>query len=515
MSLTIDNTNGGHIGQDAIIALTTANNLDAGSLNVLINNRDGGSIGSSAQVLCSTLGTLNVQDNAAIGISNRNDGGGGGTTGTDAIVTVQADSISVGGELDGFVSANGGHIGNIGALLFNVTGDLHSGAGMFFETQATAFNGSGGSLTPGFIGSDALVGVNAGGNITSDGFIGGDILTTNGGHIVGNASLLLNATGDINGTQGIAGVISLFGGGQIDASAQVGLNAQNIITASTATGTPGTDTMALEASIYSNVNGKIGNDAIVAVAASQNISAPGTVFFAVANGNAGTIGGNAKIDVTATNISTGDFLPQIFNSGGASIGGHAEIDVSATSLVVTGALTTLINNSQSGAIGSDATIDFSVSGNTTVASNATFEIFGSDGAQSAAININGGNYSVAKGTFLGSIDGSGTITFNNASVHANVLQVGALGTNGVLNIGGGTLSADTTLKLYAGGNSGNSGAINFTADVTLWRQQRKDSGSQFGHHFQQYHGHDRRPKSGRCLHQQRELCPLRRRQRLD
>ena len=208
LSLTIDNTNGGHIGQDAIISLTAAN-LNAGSLNVLINNRDGGSIGSSAQVFCSTLGALgalNVQGNAAIGISNRNDGGGGGTTGTDAIVTVLADSISVGGELDGFVSANGGHIGNIGAVIFNVTGDLHSGAGMFFETQATAFNGSGGPLTPGFIGSDALVGVNAGGNITSDGFIDGDILTTNGGHIVGNASVLLNATGDINGTQGIAGV---------------------------------------------------------------------------------------------------------------------------------------------------------------------------------------------------------------------------------------------------------------------------------------------------------------------
>src|SRR6476659_1366423 len=38
LSLTIDNTNGGHIGQDANIFLTTAN-LDAGSLNVLINNR--------------------------------------------------------------------------------------------------------------------------------------------------------------------------------------------------------------------------------------------------------------------------------------------------------------------------------------------------------------------------------------------------------------------------------------------------------------------------------------------
>src|SRR5213080_2582488 len=125
------------------------------------------------QVLCSILGTLNVQGDAAIGISNRNDGGGGGTTGTDAIVTVQADSIAVGGELDAFVTANGGHIGNIGALVFNVTGDIHSGAGMFFETQAAAFNGSGGPLTPGFIGSDALVGVNAGGNITSDGFIDG------------------------------------------------------------------------------------------------------------------------------------------------------------------------------------------------------------------------------------------------------------------------------------------------------------------------------------------------------
>ena len=45
-----------------------------------------------------------------------------------------------------------------------------------------------------------------------------------------------------------------------------------------------------------------------------------------------------------------------------------------------------------------------------------------------------------------------------------MLQVGALGKNGVLNIGGGgTLSADTTLKLYAGSN----GTLNFTSSVTL------------------------------------------------
>jgi hypothetical protein len=45
-----------------------------------------------------------------------------------------------------------------------------------------------------------------------------------------------------------------------------------------------------------------------------------------------------------------------------------------------------------------------------------------------------------------------------------VIKVGALGTNGVLNIGGGTLSADTTLKLYANSSTG---TVNFIADVTL------------------------------------------------
>ena len=104
-----------------------------------------------------------------------------------------------------------------------------------------------------------------------------------------------------------------------------------------------------------------------------------------------------------------------------------------------------------------------VSGSATVTNDATFQILGSDGAASAAINFNGGSYD-AGGTFLAFIDGDGTITFNNASAHADVLKVGALGTNGVLNIGGGMLSADTTLELYA---SGSKGQLNFVSNVTL------------------------------------------------
>ena len=470
LSSTIDNTSGGQIGQDANIFLSTAN-LDAGSLNVLINNRDGGSIGSSAQVLCSTLGTLNVQGNAAIGISNRNDGGGGGTTGTDAIVTVQADSISVGGELDAFVTANGGHIGNIGAVVFNVTGDLHSGAGMFFETQAAAFNGSGGPLTPGFIGSDALVGVNAS-NITSDGFIGADIFTTNGGHIVGNASILLNATGDINGQQGIGELVSLYGGGQIDGSALVVLNAQNIITASTASGAPGVDTMALEASIYSNVAGTVGGDALVSVQAAQDITAAGKTLFWVANGNyqnlgPGTIRGDAEVDVSATNISTGDLLVQILNYGGSTIGNFAEVNVTATTLTVNGSLDSRIDNTN-GTIGGDATLDYSVSGTASVTGDALFQILGSDGAKTAAINITGGTYNVGVGVggiFEGFIDGNGITTLTNVTVAADIVKVGVFGSNGTLRIGGAsTLSANTLLHLYAPGSNG---MIDFVGNTTL------------------------------------------------
>jgi hypothetical protein len=109
-------------------------------------------------------------------------------------------------------------------------------------------------------------------------------------------------------------------------------------------------------------------------------------------------------------------------------------------------------------------INMNVSNSATVTNDATVAIYGSDGAVGGArININGGNYNVG-GTFLSYIDGNGTITFNNASAHADVLKAGVFGANGVLNVGGGTLSADTTLKLYAPGSNGQ---LNFISNVTL------------------------------------------------
>ena len=59
---------------------------------------------------------------------------------------------------------------------------------------------------------------------------------------------------------------------------------------------------------------------------------------------------------------------------------------------------------------------------------------------------------------------NGQINISNVDMRADIVKIGAFGTNGTLNIGGGILSADTTLKLYAPGSNG---TINFIADVTL------------------------------------------------
>jgi len=644
------NNDAGHIGGDANILVTTGagGDLTANSVLAFVNNHNGGSIDSGANITFNMGGALTTTGDATFGISNLNDGNAGGTIGSLATVDLNAASISVGGFFQTFVSTNGG--GSIQGDAINTviaSGDLTAQQGILLSIPDTIF-GSTGNFT--------------------------------GGHIGGNAIVTLTA--------------------------------QNIITPSTNSGTPGVDLMAIEASIYPNTGGTVGGDAIVNVSASQDISAPGSVLFWVANGNyqnlgPGMIGGNAEVNVSASNISTGDFFDQILNYGGASIGGHAAINLTADTLSVggnldsridntsggiigganlsfnltgdltsatqsflgvlnsggsigsninvtlnlagtlttqssadfvifnyddgsgsgpgtiggdaivnvsaananinasnvgvspafgggeifnfdggtiggnatiifslTGDLTThgdnffrivnyggmissdatinvsaanisaldgtltagyvfdYIDNSSGGSIGGNASVNFNltgdlttqgagfptffaifngggtiagsatvnvtaaniteadslvteidntggsigaateggatinmnVSGTATVTNDATVAIYGSDGAVGgAAININGGNYNVG-GTFLTYIDQDGTITFNNATAHADVLKVGALGTNGVLRIGGGMLSADTTLELYA---SGSNGQLNFVSNVTL------------------------------------------------
>jgi hypothetical protein len=180
-----------------------------------------------------------------------------------------------------------------------------------------------------------------------------------------------------------------------------------------------------------NNGGEIGTGGIVSLATSGNITAQGDAIFEIQN-NGGLMDHDTAISVAAGNISAKSLSAQI-------------------------------DNRQGGVISGVGLIEMDVAGNANVDNDATVAFYGSDGAAASAILINGGNYNVG-GTFLSYIDGNGAITFNNASAHADILKAGVFGANGVLNIGGGTLSADTTLKLYAPGSNGQ---LNFVSNVTL------------------------------------------------
>ncbi len=83
---------------------------------------------------------------------------------------------------------------------------------------------------------------------------------------------------------------------------------------------------------------------------------------------------------------------------------------------------------------------------------------------SSQINVNG-RVQADQGTVDIRHQGdNGVINLTNADVRAETVKVAALGTNGALNIGGGQLSADTTLKLYSPSSNG---TINFVANVSL------------------------------------------------
>ena len=91
------------------------------------------------------------------------------------------------------------------------------------------------------------------------------------------------------------------------------------------------------------------------------------------------------------------------------------------------------------------------------------------GASSVA-NVNGkivadrGTIDIRHTGDAGQINLGGPGASDAVDAHGDVIKVAALGNDGVLTIGTGLLSADTTLKLYA--NSSN-GTVNFIANVTL------------------------------------------------
>jgi hypothetical protein len=81
------------------------------------------------------------------------------------------------------------------------------------------------------------------------------------------------------------------------------------------------------------------------------------------------------------------------------------------------------------------------------------------------LNVTGAKIQADRGKIEMRNDGdAGAITLQNATLRANTVKLEALGKNGQLNIGGGTISADAVIDLYA---SGSNGQVTFTDNVTL------------------------------------------------
>jgi hypothetical protein len=222
-----------------------------------------------------------------------------------------------------------------------------------------------------------------------------------------------------------------------------------------------------------NEGGEIDTGGNIAFAVSGNLTTQGSATFLTDN-YSGNIGGDAAINVSAANISTvGNLYATIDNTGGGQIGGSATIDITTVRALVIGDVLPSGNinadymqvqiDNTNGTIGGNAAINMNVGGIATVTNDATVQILGNDPTGAAAINFNGGDYEVG-GTFRSTIDGKGTIAFNSTTVTADTIKVGVFGTNGILTIGSGPLTANTLMKLYA---TGTSGTIDFTASTFL------------------------------------------------
>lgn len=169
-----------------------------------------------------------------------------------------------------------------------------------------------------------------------------------------------------------------------------------------------------------------------------------------ANGTAvltGGTGGNVEL-ISNDKITVGTSIKVSDSATGRASrnGGNITVDsrrTSGTAIQITssGQLLSLLNSASPGAGG---IIRFTSAG--------------------GEINVDG-TVAAERGTVeMRNTGASGRIALNNASIRGDVVKIGALGADGQLIIGGGTINADTTLKLYGGTTNGQ---VRFNDNVTL------------------------------------------------
>ena len=433
------------ISGDAAIHAPTFFLLAGQNLNCSNLISDETAFNSSGGVAIVASQAINVANDLTI--IRRN---GGITSGLD--VFIYGGDLQVGGDLAIATDISNLTDGaNIQVLTSADGGNLNVGGSLALETSATAQSGSGanilvsvgGNLTAGDVFAGVELGVQApqesGENLQL--FIAQDLTTHNDAN---NGGVDLEIITPVQQT--------------VNSGANLFFSVGNNLTTDA-----GGDTTLL---INNNINHVV-NGANLFAGVGGNLSTNNLSLTLLNNGGEIGTGGLVSLDVSGNITAQGDAIFEIQNNGG-TIDQDTGVAVAAGNLSAN-SLSAQIDNREGGVIKGGGIIEMDITGTANVANDATIAFYGSDGAGGSGIVINGGIYNVG-GTFLTYVDGAGTIAFNNASVHADVLKAGVFGANGALIVGGGTLSADTTLKLYAPGSNGQ---LNFVSNVTLDGNSKK------------------------------------------
>ena len=441
----------GLIGVDGITSGAPGGSLTFNGLDLLFLATKAGSI--------NLTGNLSFQNLSTLGIYARGLGSNltlaSPISGVTNLILAAENAVQISGQL----AATGANV--LSDVSVNAGSDLSSSALLAFTVQnGGRIINTGGNIhltAGGDISSQdlrLLIANNNGGNIRT----GGNISVTTGGNLTANS---------------IDALVNNRSGGMIDSGSDITFNVNGALITQNDAGFTITSGLTAAAS-------RIGSDVSLEInAGSVNIGgnlisdllaqSPNGSFVGISNAGT-TIAGSAAYtwNVAGDMIIQGNARMGIENHvdtatlPAGTIQGNATLQVSAANLAAN-LIDAFIDNSSGGRIGGNARLDFAVTGNAAVTTDALFRILGSDGAASAAININGGNYS-AGGTFLGLIDGNGIFTLNRATIAADVVRVGVLGNNGTLRIGGGSISANSLLHLYAPGSNG---TVDFVSNVTL------------------------------------------------
>lgn len=458
------------IGTGGNISSAIGGNFSSGGLFVEIDNSRGGAITSGGNISFAVNGTVNVAGAAGFFVLNSLPGQRGGTIGSAITFDLRASSWTIGQSLNAYLENVDGIVGSSNDFTLNlratngfdvagpmnVYGNVIAGtdinAATISITNATAtgnINAGSGGITP-FTFPEAYVPIPHVLTATR-------ITSQNGINFNGPSNY--NGFGPFDGgtlTLNVSSITFGAAGSRSDILGPVTLNGGDAQTAAGGLGNGGT----LLVNAASGINVGVGETITATTGARDAAAAPfgtgGTVDLRTTSGR---IAVNGTIQVSSADTNTTGARRRS-NAGGrinvqsATSGAVGAAPTVAINITNTSQLLSLLNAAAKGP-GGKITI-LATGTNSSISVNGATP--GPSAAPSPSIVADRGTVDIRH-----TGDG-GQISLNSAGIRADTIKVGALGANGVLSIGGGTITADTMLKLYAVGSNG---TLNFVANCSI------------------------------------------------